>query len=145
MERPEIDVTAYAAIAAALSDPGCVRDRVLAGHGLDEERWAEVEEAWQERLSRAMDEEAEGGVPPLVAAYADAFARAKRQTGGALLSLERFAEATREIQKHGDPAAALGRLGIPLASFLEANEHWTRRMIADPALAQRFRRALGLG
>jgi hypothetical protein len=142
--RPELDVAAYAALSAALSDPERSRDEVLAEHGLSEEAWAEIDEAWQERLSAAMDAPDDGGVPPLVAAYAEAFARARRPAVSAVLSLERFAEATREIQRRGDPSGVLARLGIPLTAFLKANEHWTRRMIEDPDVAQRFRRALGL-
>lgn len=140
--RRDLDVAAYAALAAALSDPERPREALLAEHGLDEAAWAEIDEAWQERLSRAMDEEGDG-VPEVVAAYAEAFAQAKQPAPGAALTLERFAEATREIQRRGDPAAALARLGIALSAYLEANAHWTRRMIEEPGLAERFRQALG--
>lgn len=139
--RPELDVTAYAALAAALADPGCQRAEVLAAHGLDEAAWAGLDEAWQARLSAAMEEESDG-VPPLVAAYAEAFAAAQRAAAGQGMTLERFAEATREIQRNGDPTGTLARLGIPLAAYLQANAYWTRRVVEDRALAERFRRAL---
>jgi hypothetical protein len=141
--RPEaeLDVTAYAALAAALAEPGCRREAVLAARGLDEAAWAGIDDAWQARLSAAMEEETDG-IPPLVAAYAEAFAAAQREAGGQGLPLERFAEATREIQRHGDPTTTLARLGIPLAAYLQANAHWTRRIVEDRALAERFRRAL---
>jgi len=88
-----------------------------------------------------MDEECDG-IPPLVAAHAEAFAAAQRAAAAQVLPLERFAEATREVQWHGDPAAALPRLGIPLAVYPQANAYWTRRVVEDPALAEQLRRAL---
>ncbi len=139
--RPDLDVTAYGALAAVLADPECPREQVLAAHGLDEATWAEIDDRWQARLSAAMDEECDG-IPPLVAAHADAFAAAQRATAVQALPLERFAEATREIQRRGDPTAALARLGIPLAAYLQANAYWTRRVVEDRALAEQFRRAL---
>jgi hypothetical protein len=137
----DLDVTTYAALAAALSDPTRTREEVLAEHGLDEDAWTQLDERWQERLSSAMDEDVDG-VPALVAAYAEAFTRARHGAAGRL-SLQRFAEATREIQRRGDPATALARLGIPLAAYLESSAHWTRRIAEAPELAEQFRRWLG--
>ncbi len=138
------NVSEYAALSALLADPDCDRERVLAARGLDEDRWAEIDARWQDRLSRAMDEESDG-VPPLVAAYAAAFerARAAQRRDAAVISIERFAEATREIQRRGDPTAALAHVGVSLQEFLRANEHWTRRMLEDPELFARFRAVLG--
>ncbi len=58
-------------------------------------------------------------MPPLVAAYAEAFAeaRARGASRQSVLSIERFADATRAIQLSGDPTAALGRLGIAFRRF----------------------------
>lgn len=142
MAGVDLDVTTYAVVMAALSDPGRTREEVLAEHGLDEQAWTALDERWQERLSSAMDEDTDG-VPPVVAAYAEAFARARHDGTSGRLSLQRFAEATREIQRRGDPAAALARLGILLAVYLESNAHWTRQMVEDPQLAEQFRRWLG--
>lgn len=135
----------YAAIAAALASGDRPREAILRERGLDDAGWEALERVHQDQLSRAMDEEHDG-VPPLVAAYAESFAaeRARRASATGLLSLERFADATREIQRSGDPTAALGRLGIALDDFLRANEHWTLRMMTDPDLLRRFRARLGV-
>jgi hypothetical protein len=138
------DVETYATLTVALADGGRSREEVLGEQGLDEESWAALDQFWQDQLSAALDEDVDG-VPPLVAAYAAAFdrARAASRAGAKILSIERFADATREIQRRGDPVAALAHVGVTLADFLRANEHWTRRMVEDPDLLQRFRSRLG--
>lgn len=137
------DVAAYATLTANLADPTRDRAADLSAHGLDEDGWAEVDRTWQARLSRAMDDDADG-VPPLVVAYAAAFdrARAAQRVGRAVISIERFADAVREIQRRGDPLAALAQLGITLEELVRANEHWTRRMLEDDALLERYRSRL---
>ena len=139
-----LDIRAYAALVAALATADRPRAAVLAAQGLDEAGWEALDDLHQARLSRALDDDGDG-VPPLVAAYAEAFAaaRARSTRAATLLSIERFGDATREIQRTGDPTAALARLGITLDDFLRANEHWTARMVTDAELLQRFRGRLG--
>ncbi len=139
-----LDIRAYAALAATLAAGDRPRGAILAARGLDEAAWEALDRHHQEQLSRAMDDDADG-VPPLVAAYAEAFAAARARTTGAaaLLTIERFGDATREIQRSGDPTAALARLGIALDDFLRANEHWTSRMMSDAEVLRRFRARLG--
>ncbi|MFT3771308.1 MAG: hypothetical protein QM820_38320 [Minicystis sp.] len=144
MRAPEsFAVTEYAEIAAALAEPSADRAAVLAARGLDEDAWTALDRLFQARMSRAMDEDHDG-VPPIVAAYAEAFARARAalRRDEDVISIERYADATREIQQRGDPLPALARVGVSLEAFLRANEHWTRRMIEDPALLARFRARL---
>ncbi len=140
---PPLSLDAYAALVVALAEGKLSREQLLRAEGLDEAAWSAIDERYQDRLSRALDDERDG-VPPLIAAYSEAFARARaaQRQGEALLSLERFADATREIQRRGDPLAALAHLGITLADYLKANEHWTRRMLAEPEIGERFRSRL---
>ena len=63
--------------------------------------------------------------------------------GRALPTLERFAEATRQLQAPGDPVAALSRLGVTMSDYLAASHHWTPRMARDAELGERFRQLLG--
>ncbi len=138
-----LDIRAYAALAATLASADRPREEILGEHGLDEAGWEALDRVHQAQLSRSLDDEA-SGVPPLVAAYAEAFAAARARGAAAksLLSIERFADATRAIQRSGDPTAALARLGITLDDFLRANEHWTARMMTDTDLLRRFRARL---
>ncbi|MBI4700856.1 MAG: hypothetical protein HY744_06785 [Deltaproteobacteria bacterium] len=141
------DVRAYAALAAALANGERLREVVLAEHGLDEESWERLDDAWQERLSAAADAPGDE-VPALVAAFSEAFAEAGR--GGAPgadppASLECFARATRGLGRGADPAAALAATALTLAGYLRAQAYWTPRMIAKPELAARFRELLGEG
>ncbi len=139
-----LDVETYAALTATLAEGERPRADVLREHGLDEASWGALDRDYQDRMSRALDEEGDG-VPELIARYAEAFERARRalRQDKEILSIERFGDATREIKRLGDPMAALGALGISLADFLRANEHWTRKMLEDPSLLARFRARLG--
>jgi hypothetical protein len=139
-EPVHLDIRAYAALAATLAGGDRPREEILRAHGLDEAGWEALDRFHQEQLSLAIEDDRDG-VPPLVAAYAEAFAaaRARSTRTEGLLSIERFGDATREIQRSGDPTAALGRLGIALDEFLRANEHWTIRMMTDADLLRRFR------
>ena len=135
------DIEVYAALSAALADPAADRAALLAAHGLDEDTWDALDDAWQARLSAAEEGEGEG-VPPLVAAHAEAFARAQRARAGAPLSFERFVEIARAMQRGSELATLLGRLGVSLDDFLTAQRTWTEAMIGDEGLAERFRRAM---
>ncbi|APR75209.1 Hypothetical protein A7982_00555 [Minicystis rosea] len=144
MRAPDsFDVAEYATLSATLAEPSCDRAAVLTTHGLDETSYAALDRHFQDRMSRAMDEEHDG-VPPIIVAYAEAFerARAALRREHDIISIERYADATREIQRRGDPLPALARVGISLEQFIRANEHWTRRMLEDPALLTRFRERL---
>ena len=145
MRAPEsFDIAEYAELAATLAEPGADRAAVLGARGLTEGGWTALDALFQDRLERAMNEEAEG-VPPLIAAYAEAFAlaRATLHRDRGVISIERFADATREIRRRGDPLPALAQVGVTLDEFLRANEHWTRRILEDAALLARFRERLG--
>lgn len=142
------DVRDYAALAAELSAGGEPTE-ILQRWGLSEEDYEAVEATYQQALSDAMDATAEG-VPPLVAEYAAAFAaaRAKRAASpgdGSYqgLDLETFARATKAIERLGDVDRALRELGIDLRDYLAASQHWAPRIVADPALAERFLRVEG--
>jgi len=143
-ELSSLDIRAYATLAATLAAGERPRAEILHAQGLDEAGWEALDRFHQEQLSRALDDDRDG-VPPLVAAYAEAFAAARARTTRAatMLPIERFGDATREIQRTGDPTAALARLGITLDDFLRANEHWTARMMSDAELLRRFRARLG--
>jgi hypothetical protein len=135
------DVEAYAALAAALTAPGAARAALLAAHGLDEDGWEALDDAWQARFSEAEDDDALG-VPALLGAYAEAFSRAQLGLSPGLLSFERFLEAAREMRRGNDMATVLKRLDLTLESYLQAQAHWTARMLHDEELAAKFQRVM---
>ena len=143
MDAPPIDIDTYAALSARLSGEGVDRDAILAEHGLDEARWAEIDEHFQQVLSAAMEVEVEEhGVPEVLSRYSSAIARAESERQSSVLSIDHFAEATRRISTSRNAQATLGEMGLTLSEFLEANLHWTKRMLEEPALAERFRKIL---
>lgn len=135
------DLEAYATLSAELLDPDVDRTAALAAHGLDEDGWEAIDEAWEKRLSEAGDDETDG-VPPLIAAHAEAFARAQRARSKAVIPFARFLEAARELARGKDLSTALKRLDLTLETYLAAQAHWTARMLEDDALAKEFERAL---
>ena len=136
------DLEAYVTAAAELSDPRVDRAAALAARGLDEDAWDEIDDAWQARLSEAEAEDATSdGVPPLVAAHAEAFARAQRARVRDVLPFERFVTAARALRRGGDLASTLRRLDLTLDAYLAAQAHWTARMLEDDALFARFEHA----
>ena len=146
MDDVSRDLEAYAALAAELADPRVDRAAVLAARGLDEERWNTIDDAWQVRLSEAdegdVGDDETGGIPPLIAAHAEAFARAQRARVRGVLPFERFLEAAREMKRGTDLSTALKRLDLSLDAYLHAQAHWTAEMLADEGLAARFQRAM---
>jgi len=140
----EINLDAYARLLVALNRAGVEqRDRVLASHGLDEARWQTIDDAWQERLSQAMDEGTDE-VP--VSPFLDAFSRAMERAesdDSQVMSLARFVEATRAVQAGGEIAKSLAVLGLTPDEYLRANRHWMRLMAQDDELSAAFQRALG--
>jgi len=139
----DLDVEAYAALAAKIAQAGTKRGEVLEDNGLDEEQWAVIDEQWQARLSAAVDEDEGEGVPDLVVRHSNAYRLAQQRLtqGGAdkVMSLESFCKAIRAMQHGGsDPQRALGALGMTLGDFLKANEYWTQRIGREPELHDRY-------
>jgi hypothetical protein len=144
----ETDIRAYAALAVRLAEPDADRTALLAEHGLDEDAWDLLDDAWQERLSAAIDAMGDSdAVPPLVKEHADAFAQeqALRVAAGAPMTFERFVEVTHDIQRGHDIQHLLKRNGTTLHDYLRAEQHWLKRMLDDPELQKRFHRAMDRG
>ncbi len=136
------DIEAYAAVAAALADPSGDRTATLAAHGLDEDRWEALDNAWQARISA--DEDAGGDkVPALLSAYSDALVRAQRaRQKAAVLSFEKFIELVHALRYGGDVTATLQRFGVTFPSLMASQQHWLEEMKKDDALAKRWQRAM---
>lgn len=139
------DVRAYAALSARLAEPGADRDALLAEHGLTEDAWDEIDDAWQARLSEAIDAMGDAdAVPPLVQEHAEAFAKAQaeRVTPGDPLPFERFVAVTLDVQRAHDVEHVLQRNGTTLHDYLRAQQHWLKVMMDDAALTARFHQAM---
>jgi hypothetical protein len=139
----EINLDAYARLTVALARAGSKRDAVLGLHGLDENRWQAIDDLWQARLSDALEAGTEEvPIQPFVEQFSRAMDRAQSDDSQ-VMSLERFADATREVSRGGDVSKALERLGLTPDDYLHANHYWMQRMAQDDELAETFRRALG--
>ncbi len=139
----DLDIDSYAELSAALAGPEADRAAILAAHDLDEEGWDALEERWLARLAAA--EEAFGdadGVPPLVAAYAQAFARAQSQQADEVMPFERYVEMARALKKGRDVPLVLKRYATSLPTFLRSHQHWTARAATDPELGAKLSQLL---
>lgn len=141
----DTDVRAYAALSARLAEPEADRAALLAEQGLDEDGWDRIDDAWQERLSAAVDAMGDSEtVPPLVQQHAEAFAaeQAARAAAHAPMPFERFLEITQDIRRGHESQHVMKRNGTTLQAYLRAQQHWLRRMMDDPDLQSRFHRAM---
>ncbi|MEZ4300519.1 MAG: hypothetical protein R3B70_36590 [Polyangiaceae bacterium] len=139
------DVRAYAVLSVRLAEPEADREALLAEHGLDEDAWDELDDAWQARLSDALEAAGDSdSVPLLIKEHADAFAEAQaaRVRPGPPLSIDRFIEVTLEIQRGQDIRHVLPRNKTTLHDYLRAQQHWLKQMMDDPELFARFQRAV---
>ncbi|MFO0585958.1 MAG: hypothetical protein U0441_00390 [Polyangiaceae bacterium] len=142
----DTDVRAYAVLSARLSEPDSDRTTLLAEHGLDEETWDQLDDAWQERLSAAIDEMGDSeAVPPLVKEHADAFTAEQAVLAAARepMPFERFIEITQDIRRGHESQHVMKRNATTLQDYLRAQQHWLKRMMDDPDLQTRFHRAMG--
>ncbi len=137
----------FALLTLRLSEAGEGRDEVLAEAGLTEEAWETQEAHWAAALDAAETTHGDAdGVPPLLATYAEAFARAQSKLHTrAPLTFERYAELTRALQGGEAIAETLERAGLPLSAYLESHRHWTQAMTTDRELALRFAQLLARG
>jgi hypothetical protein len=136
----DVTVEAYAALMAELAAAGDARGEVRARHGLDEAAWDAIDQAWQDRLSEALDEEGDG-VAELLSRHAAAY-QAAQSALAPPISLEQLAEVTRRLQVSGDLRASLARVGVSLADYVRGTEHWSRQIATDPEIERRFDAAL---
>lgn len=137
----DLSIEAYAEVMAELAAAGEAREQTLARHGLDEARWEEIDALWQERLSAALEGDADDGVAKLVSAHAAAYEAARRALAPPI-SLDQFAQVTRLFQASGDLGASLSKVGVGLADYVRGSEHWSRQLAGDPSLQLRFTQVL---
>jgi hypothetical protein len=147
------DLERWVEVTTALSQ-GASLAEVLERHGIDEDTWAVVDDAFDAMVSTALADESDEDelAPPLLErlAAAQAAARDKLTQGPgspsgdqAPLSFEAFVALTRSIVASGDPVKVLGEARITPMLFAQANQHWARRMAQDPPLAERFAAEIG--
>ncbi len=142
MDSTTLDVRAYAALLAALASAGPRRAEVLAAHGLDEEAWEGIDDAWQDRLSGALDDDGGDGVPPLVAAFSEAYAAARAAREGPPMPLERFAALTRRLDGGAEVEDALREAVTDMDALVAAGAYWPPRIARDEAVRAAFEAAL---
>ena len=118
------------------------REALLAAHGLDEDRWQAIDDAWQARLSAATDAITdEEPIPPFLAEYSAAMERA-RDREPEPMSFDRYIEATLRMRRGGDIVQELKQIGLTTDEYLRANRYWIQRMAKDGELSARFQAAL---
>jgi hypothetical protein len=143
--RVDLSIETYAQVMAELASAGGARAEVLRRHGLDEARWEKIDERWQARISEAMDQDPEDdGVPEIVSVYAAAYDAAQRAIAPPI-SLEDFAMVTRLLDASGDLRASLAKVGVSLADYVRATEHWSKQFAGDEEVERRFDEVLKNG
>jgi hypothetical protein len=140
--QPRLAVPTFAAIKAALMNGDRPLSEVLDEHQLDERRWR----ASERRMSLDLAHEAREGKTTLASELRQAIelARSASQPGPSSedIELEEYAALRAEIDEADDPRAAMLELGLDDARWTAMRRTWSRRCLADRALATRLREAL---
>lgn len=140
------DLERWVEVTTALSQ-GTPLEEILAAQGIDSETWERVDNAFDDLVSTALAEERPDDelAPPLLERLAAAQAAAREKLAQARpggdegpLPFATFVALTRSIVASGDPVKVLTEAKVTPLVFAQANQHWARRMAADPALAERF-------
>jgi hypothetical protein len=132
-----VDLGTYAKIAAELAEAGAARAAILRACGLDELRWGVIERGFLVRIATA----ALRGDPSLALELDELYVRAQESLGPTdpTRSLDRYAWLVARLELGHDAAALFAADGLSLADWSRLHRAWTKRLVADPALAVTFR------
>lgn len=130
----------YAAITAEIA-AGRPREDAMRERGLDDERFAAIEERIEAAFSDAMDA-AGDGVPPFIQRYEVAMREAHEaaRSSEAPMPLADFARVMRVMEGGRDPKKELDRLGLSAADVARAVSHYGPRLAREPALVVELER-----
>lgn len=128
----EISLAQYAGVQVGLSLGGPL-DEILANEGLDPADWPAAEQAWAARLAEETDESLHQGFEQTLSA---ARARYRRPWPTLEQSLEHWIHFSRHWSAHPSPLALLAELGMHPTELLALQQHWQRRLTAEPGLAE---------
>jgi hypothetical protein len=140
--EPRLPVQTFAAIKAALMTGDRPLPAVLDEHQLDERRWRASERRMSLDLAREATEGKTALATELRQAIEQARSAAKPEPSSEDIELEEYAALRAEIDEADDPAAAMRELGLDDARWTAMRRSWSRRCLADRALATRLREAL---
>lgn len=147
------DLERWVEVTTALS-LGTPLAEVLERHGIDDETWARIDDAFDAMVSTAIADDGDDDqlAPPLLERLAAAQVAAREKLAErsaspsgdeAPLSFDAFVALTRSIVATGDPVKVLQEARITPMLFAQANQHWARQMAQDPPLAERFAAEIG--
>jgi hypothetical protein len=141
--KPGLTLESYAEILAEIS-VGRTREEVLEARGLAEEAFADEEQAYEDALSKALEDDGDE-VPQALVRFEAAFRSAReRIEAPSIMPLSTYAAATRIVQAGTDVLGGLGRIGVTFSEFARSTAHYGPRLAREPALAQEFTRLLGM-
>jgi hypothetical protein len=132
-----IDFAMYARISAILAEKRAPREKVLAANGLDEIRWAFVEQGFMVRMATA----ALRGDMSLLQEHDRLYAEAQDQLGPTepTRPLEAYAGLVARMESGENPPDVLASDGLSLADWARLQRAWTQRLAQDADLASTFR------
>jgi hypothetical protein len=132
-----IDFPTYARVSAILAEKRAPRANVLAANGLDEVRWAFVEQGFMLRIATAAMRGDMGPMNELDRMYVEA--QDALGDTDPTRPLDRYADLTARMES-GEPAAqVLASDGLSLADWARLQRAWTRRLAQDAEMTSTFR------
>lgn len=132
-----IDLPTFAKISAELAEGDPPREAILRAVGFDELRWTFVEQGWMLRVATA----ALRGDPSLAHELNEQYVAAQDSLGPVepTHALDRYAFLVAHAEKGVPLPPVLKAEGLGLAGFARLQRAWTKRLVADEALASTFR------
>lgn len=132
-----VDFPTYVRISAILAENKAPRAGVLAANGLDEVRWAFVEQGFLLRVATA----ALRGDPSLASELDRLYVEAQDALGPTdpIRPLDRYAELVARMESGEPPPQVLASDGLSLADWARLQRAWTRRLAQDAEMTSKFR------
>jgi hypothetical protein len=132
-----IDFPTYVRISAILAEKKAPRANVLAANGLDEVRWAFVEQGFLLRVATAALRGDMAPMTELDRLYGDA--QDALGPTDPIRPLDRYAELVARMESGEQASQVLASDGLSLADWARLQRAWTRRLAQDAEMTSTFR------
>ncbi|HEY2407238.1 MAG TPA: hypothetical protein VGI10_14610 [Polyangiaceae bacterium] len=132
------DLDLYARVLAELARGQAQASAVLARHGLDEARWAEL----AARCEAALEVPDESTDASALERFSAVFTRTQAELSGGPASFDEWLAVLVALQRGEALPTAIERAKLTLDRYLTTQAHWAPCVAKDPELLARYRAAL---
>ncbi len=140
-QEPRIGFEEHARISAEIAEGDEPQNQILERHQISEADWLAATNVHMSRL--AQDTLEKGAEATLAIRYSEIFSEHQRKLKPvADYSPEQWAELAYDIEREGSPERPLSARQLSLADYFRLLDSFTRRIVAEPAVAVRVERRM---